>query len=131
MSQENWAREQLEHWNGPGAKRWVDQQERLDRVLGPLGGFAVERAAPAPGERVIDVGCGCGASTLELAERVGPSGSALGVDISGPMLARASERARALPWAQFVEADASSHSFRGDADLLFSRFGVMFFADPP
>jgi SAM-dependent methyltransferase len=126
------AREQLEHWNGPGAQRWVSQQERLDRVLEPLGLLALQHAAPQPGERAIDVGCGCGASTLELAERVGVSGAVLGVDISAPMLARASERAeaRALSWAAFVESDATSYAFGGDADLVFSRFGVMFFADP-
>jgi len=126
------AREQLEHWNGPAGRRWVNEQERLDRVLAPLGALAIDSAAPLAGERAVDVGCGCGASTLELAKRVGSGGAVLGVDISAPMLARARERARtqALSWASFAESDATSHAFGGDADLVFSRFGTMFFADP-
>jgi SAM-dependent methyltransferase len=127
------AREQLEHWNGPGGQRWVSEQERLDRVLAPLGALAIESAAPRAGERVIDVGCGCGASTLELGARVGAGGSVLGVDISAPMLARARERVRAqgLASVSFAEGDATSYAFGGDADLVFSRFGSMFFADAP
>jgi SAM-dependent methyltransferase len=127
------AREQHEHWNGPGGQRWVNEQERLDRVLAPLGTLAIESAAPRAGERVIDIGCGCGASTLELGTCVGSGGSVLGVDISAPMLARARERARAqrLDWVSFAEGDATTYAFGGDADLVFSRFGSMFFPDPP
>jgi len=86
-----------------------------------------------PGERVLDVGCGVGQTTLELAERVGPSGSVLGIDISTPMLARARERARAAGLAnvRFENADAQTHAFTPESvDLVYSRFGVMFFADP-
>jgi len=84
------------------------------------------RAAPRPGERVLDVGCGCGTTSMMLAERVG--GSVVGVDISAPMLAEARRRAPALT---FLEADAATHRFDTSFDLLFSRFGVMFFDDPP
>ncbi|HMJ11651.1 MAG TPA: methyltransferase domain-containing protein, partial [Polyangiaceae bacterium] len=124
--------QQLEHWNGPGGRRWVNEQERLDRVLAPLGELAIDQAAPRAGERVVDVGCGCGASTLALGERVGDGGAVLGVDISAPMLARARERAAAqgLRWVSFTEGDATTHPFGGDAHLVFSRFGSMFFADP-
>ena len=108
----------------------MTEQERLDRTLGPIDEMAQERAAPRPGERVVDLGCGCGASTLRLAERVGPSGKVLGVDISGPMLARARERAQGMPWVEFHEGDAAEHRFAGDADLVYSRFGSMFFVDP-
>jgi len=121
---------QIEFWNGPAAERWVNEQARLDRALAPIDVLGLERAAPAPGERVIDLGCGCGASTLRLAERVGPTGNVLGVDISKPMLARARDRARSMPWVSFQEADAAEHRFAGDADLVYSRFGSMFFVDP-
>ena len=121
---------QIEFWNGPAADRWVNEQARLDRALAPLDVLALERAAPVKGERVIDVGCGCGASTLRLAERVGPTGKVLGVDISKPMLGRARERARSMPWIELQEADAAEHRFAGDADLVYSRFGSMFFVDP-
>jgi SAM-dependent methyltransferase len=121
---------QIEHWNSPVSRRWVTEQERLDFVLGQLDDIGIARAALRAGERVIDIGCGCGASTLRCAERVGPQGSVLGVDISHPMLERARERARALPQVAFVEADATSHAFAPDADLIYSRFGIMFFADP-
>ena len=87
--------------------------------------------APGKGERVLDIGCGCGATTIELGRRVGPTGYVLGVDVSAPMLGRARERAPADLPLEFVLADATVHSFEpGRSDLLFSRFGVMFFADP-
>jgi SAM-dependent methyltransferase len=121
---------QIDFWNGPAAQRWVTEQERLDRALGPIDDLALERARPREGERVVDLGCGCGASTLRLAERVGPKGTVLGVDISAPMLARARERVRNLPWVAFHEGDAAEHAFAGDADLVYSRFGSMFFLDP-
>jgi len=121
---------QIEFWNGPAAERWVNEQARLDRALAPIDVLGLERAAPAPGEQVIDLGCGCGASTLRLAERVGEAGKVLGVDISKPMLARARDRARSMPWVSFQEADAAEHRFAGNADLVYSRFGSMFFVDP-
>jgi SAM-dependent methyltransferase len=83
------------------------------------------------GERVVDVGCGFGVTSVELAHRVGPGGRVLAVDVSAPMLARARARAANLPQVTFVEGDAQVHPFPpGEADALFSRFGVMFFADP-
>jgi SAM-dependent methyltransferase len=125
-------REQVEFWNGPQGRRWVTHQETLDRVWRPIGEPALGRAAVQQAERVIDVGCGCGGTSLELSARVGPAGSVIGIDISAPMLARARERAHALEVAnlEFVEADASTYRFAGDADLVFSRVGVMFFRDP-
>jgi SAM-dependent methyltransferase len=125
-------REQIEFWNGPQGRRWVTNQETLDRVWRPIGDAALVRAAAQTGERVIDIGCGCGATSLEIAAKVGPAGSVLGIDISAPMLARARERARTLGIAnlEFVEADASTYKFGGAADLVFSRVGVMFFRDP-
>src|SRR5882672_4013246 len=123
-------RAQIDYWNHAGASRWVAHQERLDRSFQPIDVAVQARAAAAPDEHVVDVGCGCGGSTLALAERVGPRGSVLGVDVSAPMLARARERAASLPWVGFTEADATTHRFEPDADLLYSRFGVMFFDDP-
>jgi len=83
-----------------------------------------------PGERVIDVGCGCGATTIDFAERVVPGGEVLGLDFSEPMLARARERApKHLP-ARFALADATVYDLKPEWDLVVSRFGVMFFADP-
>jgi SAM-dependent methyltransferase len=121
---------EIEFWNGPAAHRWVAEQARLDRALANIDLLGLDRAAPVEGERVIDLGCGCGASTLRLAEHVGPTGTVVGVDVSAPMLARARERARSMPWIQFVEGDAAEYRFAGDADLVYSRFGAMFFADP-
>jgi SAM-dependent methyltransferase len=125
-------REQVAFWNGAAGKRWATHQETLDRVWKSLGDAALNRAAVKSGERVVDVGCGCGATALELAAKVGPSGFVLGVDISAPMLGRARERAHdlAISNIQFVESDASTYPFGGDADLVFSRVGVMFFSDP-
>jgi ubiquinone/menaquinone biosynthesis C-methylase UbiE len=123
--------DQAAYWNGAAGRRWIDRQETLDRVLNPIQELLLTRAGITTGERIIDIGCGCGASTIELAARVGAQGRVMGVDISAPMLARARERAPTdLPLA-FVLADATVYAFEaGAADLIFSRFGVMFFADP-
>jgi SAM-dependent methyltransferase len=123
--------EQIAYWNEISGPRWVAQQQLLDDQISPLGLAAMERARVSTGERVLDVGCGCGQTTLQLAERVGPRGWLTGVDISAPMLERARERAaeRGLANARFVLADAQEARL-GEFDLVFSRFGVMFFADP-
>jgi SAM-dependent methyltransferase len=118
-------------WNGPLGRSWVDWQAAFDAVLEPIGAVTLARADVRTGERVIDVGCGAGATTLELGKRVGPSGSVIGVDVSGPLLARANERRPSGLPVKFIEADATAYGFPyGEFDLLFSRFGVMFFADP-
>ena len=125
--------EQIRYWNEESGPRWVQQQKRLDVQLELLGLAAMQRAGVKPGERVLDVGCGCGQTSLELAERVGPSGSVTSIDISQPMLARARERQHELGIKnlEFLRADAQTHSFERERfDLIFSRFGVMFFDDP-
>jgi SAM-dependent methyltransferase len=123
--------DQVAYWNAVAGETWVAMQDRLDGVIEPLGARAIAALAPAPGERVIDVGCGCGQTSLALAAAVGPTGAMLGADVSRPMLAVARRRAADLPQASFIEADAQTHAFApGGFDAVFSRFGVMFFADP-
>jgi ubiquinone/menaquinone biosynthesis C-methylase UbiE len=122
--------DQIAYWNGPGGQHWADRQQIQDLVLAPVSEILIDRARVKAGERIVDVGCGCGATTIALAQRVGPSGYVLGVDISGPMLARARQLAPAGLPAEFVHADATVHPFAPENfDLLASRFGVMFFAD--
>ncbi|MEE9281954.1 MAG: methyltransferase domain-containing protein [Myxococcota bacterium] len=123
--------QQIEFWNTTG-KRWVQVQADIDAQLEPLGLAAIERAALRPGETALDVGCGCGQATLQLAERVGPQGRVRGIDISEPMLARARERAgeAKLENVELSSGDAQTEAFpEGGFDLIFSRYGVMFFAD--
>jgi SAM-dependent methyltransferase len=122
---------EIEYWNGPGGQRWLNRQQAHDALLAPVADALLHRAAARPGEIVLDIGCGCGSTSIALAQRVAPGGSVLGVDVSAPLLERARQLAPpALPLG-FVLADASVHRFEpGRADLLFSRFGVMFFADP-
>ena len=123
---------QAEYWTSSRrAQKWTDHQEHQDQVLGPVSDRLIAVAAPKPGDRVIDVGCGCGATTIDFAARVGPSGEVLGLDISEPMLARARERAAQNLVVRFERADATVYDFEPNgADLVASRFGVMFFADP-
>jgi len=122
---------QAEYWGGAGGQRWIDHQEHQDQVLRPVSDRLMAAAGVKPGERVIDVGCGCGATTIDCAARVRPGGEVLGLDVSGPMLARARERASQDLPVRFVHADATVHDFAlAWADLIVSRFGVMFFADP-
>jgi SAM-dependent methyltransferase len=125
------ASDQSAYWNGAGANRWSEGCNAPDAVFAPIAELLYARARPAPGERVVDVGCGCGATAVELARRVGPTGRAVGVDISAAMIAEARRRAPAGGAAEFLVADAATHVFApASIDLLFSRFGVMFFADP-
>jgi SAM-dependent methyltransferase len=123
--------DQIAYWNGPGGQRWADRQQAQDILLKPIADTLIDRAKPKAGERIIDVGCGSGATSIAFAQEVGSSGHVLGVDVSGPMLARARASApRELP-VDFVLADATVYPFDpASFDLLASRFGVMFFAEP-
>jgi SAM-dependent methyltransferase len=122
---------QVEFWNGPAGERWVREQTTLDAFLHPFGEAALRASRAASGEAVLDVGCGCGDSSLVLASLVAPRGRVLGVDVSERMLARAKERGAGMAGVSFQLADASKDPLEASAfDLLFSRFGVMFFADP-
>lgn len=123
--------DQIAYWNGPGGKHWTDRQQLQDIVLGPVSEVLINRAAVKTGEIVIDIGCGCGATSFDLSQRVGPTGRVTGVDISEPMLGRARELAPADAPVEFKLADATVYPFTpASADVLFSRFGVMFFAEP-
>jgi SAM-dependent methyltransferase len=123
--------DQVAYWNGPAGQRWADRQAAQDVLLKPVADLVVDRAKLKPGERVIDVGCGSGATAIAFALKVAPSGRVLGIDVSGPMLERARQAApKDLP-IDFVLADATVHPFEpASFDVLASRFGVMFFADP-
>jgi len=118
-------------WNEVQGPKWVRLHERINPTLEPIGLATMDRLAPKPGEQVLDVGCGCGETSLALAARVVPGGKVTGIDISKPMLALAQERAaRAGADITFLEANAQSHDFEADTfDCIFSRFGVMFFDD--
>ena len=124
---------QIEYWNaGPGAK-WAGFQEVLDATFEAVKARLLERAAVTPGERVLEIGCGTGATTLDLAARAGAQGQVLAVDVAQPLMevARARVTAAGLGNTAFVLADAQTHGFEAGAfDLVASRFGVMFFEDP-
>jgi ubiquinone/menaquinone biosynthesis C-methylase UbiE len=123
--------DQIAYWNGPAGQRWVRRQEEQDALLAPVAEALLERAAPRAGEVVLDIGCGWGGTTVALARRVAPGGRVLGVDVSELMLARARELAPPGLPIEFVLGDATVYPFEpGKADLLVSRFGIMFFADP-
>lgn len=118
-------------WNGDSGNRWAANLARLDVMLEEFGSAAIRAANAQPGEQILDIGCGSGTSTLALSEQIGPDGYILGVDISEQLVEVASALAPATSPVEFRCADAAaaplpSHAF----DLLFSRFGVMFFDDP-
>jgi SAM-dependent methyltransferase len=121
----------LAFWDGQGGHTWVARQAHTDITLAPVTEALLAFAAPRPGERVLEVGCGCGAPTLDFARAVGPSGRVAALDISGPMLAEGEARAAAaglanVDWRQADPATAALDGF----DLLTSAFGAMFFGDP-
>ena len=124
--------EQIAEWNGALGQRWVMMQREIDRIVIPFGDAALKAAAPQPGERVIDVGCGCGDTSIEMARIVGEAGVVLGIDVSQPMLevARSSGALANCAHLAFRDGDASEAGLPANTDLLFSRFGVMFFTQP-
>jgi SAM-dependent methyltransferase len=124
---------QIEFWNSAPARAWADQYERMDRAVADLTKALLDMAAPQRGEHVLDIGCGSGTTVLELATRVGPGGHVLGADISEHSAARARQRIvdAGSRHAEVIVADVSCHAFAPNTfDLVFSRFGVMFFSDP-
>lgn len=117
-------------WNGPSGRAWIDTQALLDRILEPFATLLLQALPAGSLARVLDVGCGTGATTIAIARHVGAE--AVGIDISAPMLEVARERAglEGVP-TRFVCADAQSHDFGNDRfDAVVSRFGVMFFEQP-
>lgn len=125
------AAEQRAHWNGPGAEMWVQRQAQMDASLAPVSRATIALAAPRTGEHVLDIGCGTGDSCLALADLVGPGGHVTGLDISAPMLGLARTRAEGRANISLRLEDAAAASLPAESfDLLFSRFGVMFFGDP-
>lgn len=125
-------RAQFDAWNGDSGQRWVGGADERDAVLLPVADALFAAAAPRPGAHVLDVGCGCGATTLRAAHTVGEGGAAIGIDLSQPMLDLASQRARRARARNlsFIHGDAQTHGFtHGTLDLVISRFGTMFFSD--
>jgi ubiquinone/menaquinone biosynthesis C-methylase UbiE len=123
--------EQIALWNDTAGRAWVDTQRTLDAVLAPFERLLVAAVAASQAKRVLDVGCGTGSTTLAIARQAGPDGSAVGVDISEPMIElarRRAEREGARP--HFICADAQTYAFDESFDMIVSRFGVMFFDDP-
>ena len=124
---------QSEYWDGQAGEHWTAFRQRYDELLGGFGHAAIDRADPQPEERYADIGCGTGATTLELGRRVGPEGFVIGIDLSGPMLETARERAteERLAHVRFAKADAARYRFEPSSlDGVLSRFGVMFFDEP-
>jgi SAM-dependent methyltransferase len=120
--------EQIEFWNGEAGAMWAKRQDRMDTLLDPITKGVMRACDVGRGDRVLDVGCGCGDTTLKLAQR---GATATGVDVSRPMLARARERAAAAGLdVRFELGDAAEIRFEPAYDALFSRFGVMFFSNP-
>jgi len=124
--------EQATLWNGTAGQAWIESQELLDRMFKPFEELLVTAVSERRASRVLDVGCGTGSTTLAIARSVGTQGCSVGIDISDPMIGMARTRAsREHSTASFICADAQDHAFEPAAfDLIVSRFGVMFFADP-
>lgn len=124
--------DQARVWNESAGAAWVAHADHFDATLAPFGEAAIEALALGPDDRVVDIGCGTGATTLRLSAQVAPS-DVVGVDISATMLGLARQRAAAAGTTnvRFVNADVQVDPIEGAPfDAAFSRFGVMFFSDP-
>jgi len=124
---------QQEYWNTVAGPRWVGLGGFVERRVQAVNDLLLARSAVASGERVLEIGCGTGAATIPFAEAVGERGRVVGIDISEPMLTGAKKRIAesGLRNITLLQADAQTHRFEPDSfDLITSRFGVMFFADP-
>jgi SAM-dependent methyltransferase len=117
-------------WNGARGQAWVRDQVVMDALLSPILDLTITSARLSPGEAVLDIGCGSGATTQAAARAVGPQGRAVGLDISAPLLDQARSLAAQMGNVAFLRADAQTHPFAPEFDVLISRFGVMFFDDP-
>lgn len=128
-----WHDAQVAYWSGAGGDNWLKGAARTEAALAPLGERAIAAAAVRPGERIIDIGCGTGPTSLALARAASPGGAVLGCDLSPVLVDEAWRRAliAGVSNVRFAAGDASTYAFEpGAADLLFSRFGVMFFGNP-
>lgn len=122
---------QAEAWNGSEGEHWASHADRYDRAVAGYHAALLDAACISSGEAVLDIGCGCGQSTVDAGRAAGP-GKALGIDLSQPMLHAATERCRVagVTNATFVPGDAQVHPFEpASFDIVISRFGAMFFAD--
>ena len=120
-------------WNSTMGHAWVSQQAVISDVFTSVTSVSLAAAAAKPGEHVIDIGCGTGDTLMAFAKAIGPSGAALGVDVSVPMLEFARHRAAEAGLANVTcaLADATTYAFEPRrANLVYSRFGMMFFDDP-
>jgi ubiquinone/menaquinone biosynthesis C-methylase UbiE len=124
--------EEIDYWNGQAGQNWINENRLTDIMYQPFGNKAVERAQPISGERILEIGCGCGTTTLVLAKLVGDSGAVTALDVSSVMLEVAHKRAvSASAPVNFLNADAETYSLDPESyDVVFSQFGVMFFANP-
>ncbi|MEE4193545.1 MAG: methyltransferase domain-containing protein [Halieaceae bacterium] len=124
--------EQIDYWNGEAGERWASYDDMMSRLLAPIAELLLDHAPPAGARAALDVGCGGGSQSLLLAQRLGAGAKVTGVDISAPLLEVARRRAEQVEAElEFLQADAAAHEFAaGSFDLLFSRFGVMFFDNP-
>ena len=112
-------------------RAWAEVRELLELQLAPLGRRALAGLAPQPGERILDIGCGGGETALDLVRAVAPNGTVVGIDLSAAVLTFAQSAAEGCQRLQFVQADAQVYPFEpASFAAAFSRFGVMFFADP-
>jgi SAM-dependent methyltransferase len=124
---------QRDYWNTVAGPRWIGLEGYVERRVEPVNALLLRHAGAAAGERVLEIGCGTGAFTVPLAHAVGARGEVVGADISTAMLAGARKRLAEAGFnnVSLVEADAQTHPFDpGRFDLIASRFGVMFFANP-
>ena len=131
MSEVN--KNQRDFWSGKGGDIWVERQNAMDTMLSPLGEAALNKLNLNEGENGLDIGCGSGHTTLNIAKRISPDGQVTGLDISEPMLKRAKESANemSISNASFNCVDVQTDDMGEEVySAAFSRFGVMFFEDP-
>jgi len=126
-------KDQKEFWSGKGGDIWVERQKAMDTMLSPLGEEVIKKLNLSSKDKVLDIGCGCGSTSINIAENLSSNGSVTGVDISKPMLIRAEQSAKekSLNNIDFLLKDVQSENLPNEHfSVAFSRFGVMFFENP-
>lgn len=123
---------QAKLWNGAGGRTWVEAEALIDQLLRPIEQALVAAAAARRPRRLLDVGCGTGGTTIAAAQALGADSECVGIDVSAPMIEAARDRTRRDGVAaDFIQADAETFAFAPeDFEMIVSRFGIMFFADP-
>ena len=119
------------YWNEDGGRKWSENIDIVESMIAPISDRLIEKISASEGDKVLDIGCGGGITSIKLANLVGATGTVIGIDVSETILNIARSRGAGINNLQFIHRDAASARLGDNKfDIITSRFGVMFFDNP-